>query len=96
VAAARAADGTFLFVYLPRGGNLTVDMTKISGKEAIAHWFNPRDGRATRIGTLDCTSEREFASPSRGLDNDWVLVLDEATQKFPMPAAQQSQSGNRP
>jgi hypothetical protein len=94
--AARAADGTFLFVYLPRGGTVSVDMTKISGKQAVAYWFNPRDGRTSRIGTLDCTPKREFATPSRGLDNDWVLVLDEATQKFPVPAGQQSPSGNRP
>ena len=41
--AARSSDGKFLFVYLPRGSATAVDMTKINGKEALAHWFNLRD-----------------------------------------------------
>ena len=78
--AARAADGKFLFVYTPRGNTLTIDMTKIDAPNATAQWFNPRDGRATMIGQFPCAAAREFAPPSRGVDNDWVLVLDDAAQ----------------
>ena len=52
IQAARAADGTFLFVYIPRGDTLTIDLTRIKGDKAAAYWFNPRDGKATEIGEL--------------------------------------------
>jgi|GEM_PF-3946630 hypothetical protein len=35
--------------------------------------------------TFPCSRKREFASPSLGVDNDWVLVLDEATQDYSIP-----------
>ena len=85
IQAARAADGKFLFVYLPRGNQPTIDMTKIHGTRATAYWFNPRNGEATKIGTFPCAGTREFLAPSQGVDHDWVLVLDEATQGFPIP-----------
>ncbi len=87
VQAACAADGAFLFIYLPRGGNVTVDLRKISGDDADAYWFNPRNGDTVKIGRFSCSGLRRFSSPSRGVDNDWVLVLDEATQGFPIPGA---------
>ena len=85
VQAARASDGEFLFVYIPRGSKLTIDMTKIKGRQAIAYWFNPRDGQATMIGAFPCRGKREFSPPSHGVGNDWVLVLDDAQTNFPVP-----------
>jgi hypothetical protein len=35
--AARAADGTFLFVYVPCGNKLAVDMTKLRVSKAVGH-----------------------------------------------------------
>lgn len=87
IQAARASDGKFLFVYVPRGSKLTIDMTKINGHKATASWFNPRDGKATRIGKFPSRDRRAFSPPSRGVDNDWILVLDDATQNFPIPGA---------
>ena len=68
-------------------GNVTVDLRKISGDDADAYWFNPRSGDPVKIGRFSCSGLRRFSSPSRGVDNDWVLVLDEATQGFPIPGA---------
>ena len=85
IQAARAAGGEFLMVYLPRGNTLTIDMTKIKGAEAKAHWFNPRDGEATAIGSFPITGVREFSPPSTGVDNDWVLVLDDVARGYPPP-----------
>lgn len=87
IQAARSSDGKFLFVYLPRGSATAIDMTKINGQEALAHWFNPRDGEATSIGRFPCSNKRKFSPPSQGVDNDWVLILDEATQDFSIPGA---------
>lgn len=80
--AARAADGKFLFVYVPSGNKLTVDMTKIRGSTAVGYWFNPRSGQSSRIGQYPCSGAREFTPPSQRLDNDWVLVLDDASAGF--------------
>jgi hypothetical protein len=83
--AARAADGKFLFVYVPCGSRLTVDMTKIRGAKAASYWFNPRSGQSSRIGEYPCSGVREFSPPSQGVDNDCVLVLDDEIAKFPSP-----------
>ena len=83
--AARASDGKFLFVYLPRGNGVTVNMEKISGKNVKAYWFNPRNGSAIYINQFPCSGTRQFTAPSSGVDNDWVLVLDDAEQDYPHP-----------
>jgi hypothetical protein len=90
--AARAGDGTFLFVYLPRGGNVTVAMGKISGSKAKAYWFNPRQGTATLIGQFPCSGQRRLSAPSAGLDNDWLLVVDDAAQNFGIPGGRQGRA----
>ncbi|MCA9182018.1 MAG: hypothetical protein KDA51_11215, partial [Planctomycetales bacterium] len=85
IQAARASDGKFLVVYVPRGNNLTIDMTKIDASHATAYWFNPHDGKSNEIGKFLVSGTRDFSPPSRGVDNDWVLVLDDASQDFPPP-----------
>ena len=85
IQAARASDGKFLFAYLPRGNNLTIDMTKVKARQATAYWFNPRSGKATEIGGFPCRGTREFSPPPKGVDNDWMIVLDDATQGYPPP-----------
>jgi hypothetical protein len=72
-------------VYVPTGRPFKVKMDKITGGKVKAWWFNPRDGRATLIGEFPNTGEREFASPDRGENLDWVLVLDDASKNFPPP-----------
>jgi hypothetical protein len=91
--AARGADGAFLFVYLPRGGTVGIDMAKIAGDEATAYWFNPRNGEAMEIGKFGSSAMREFTSPSRGVDHDWVLVLDDAAEGFAVPGGKEGRDG---
>jgi hypothetical protein len=83
--ATRDSEGRFLMVYAPAGRAFKVRMNGISGKTVKAWWFNPRDGSASAIGEFPNRGEREFIPPSRGEDLDWVLVLDDAAQKFPPP-----------
>ena len=91
VQAARASDGTFLMVYLPRGGQVTADVSKIAADEAVGYWFNPKNGEATEIGRLPASGPQEFAAPSSGVDNDWVLVLDDPRQRFGPPGQSHSE-----
>ena len=78
-------------VYVPTGRAFRVRMDKLSAKKVQAWWFNPRNGKAALIGEFDAVGERQFVSPDRGEDIDWVLVLDDAAKKFPPPGTR----GNR-
>jgi Protein of unknown function (DUF4038)/Putative collagen-binding domain of a collagenase len=85
--ATRDASGSYAMIYAPVGRPFTVRMSVITGRKVTAWWFNPRDGRATAIGTFENTGEREFSPPDSGEMLDWVLVLDDAAKKYPPPGA---------
>lgn len=83
-ACARVADGGSLMAYLPDRRDVTIDLAKVSGPEARAWWFDPRDGTAREIGRFPTTGPREFQPPA---DGDWVLVIDDAARGFPAPGS---------
>ncbi len=58
-------------VYLPAGGNVTVDLSAASGT-LVATWFSPVTGRTTSGGTVTAGRPVLFTSP---LDGDAVLYL---------------------
>jgi hypothetical protein len=91
--ATRASDGGYAFVYLAKGGNVTVDMSKISGP-VKAWWYDPRNGSTQVIGEYPNSGTREFSAPSSGSGNDWVLVLDDKNRGFPSPGTPIIQTGN--
>jgi hypothetical protein len=64
-------------------------MNAVSGSQVTAWWFNPRDGRATRIGNFANAGERVFSPPDAGEMLDWVLVLDDASRNYPAPGTVQ-------
>ena len=76
--AARTKDGETVIAYMPTARSITVDMTKISGKEAKTVWFNPRTGQSDSAGQFPSTGKHEFRPPA---DGDWVLVLTDAAGK---------------
>ena len=85
VSVTREATGKTVMIYIPRNiTTLTVDMTKISGSTANAWWYDPRTGAATNIGSYGTTGTRSFTSPDI---NDWVLVIDDASLRFPLPGS---------
>lgn len=79
---ARAADGSSIISYIPTQRAVTIDMTKVSGTQATAWWFNPSTGAATLINTYATIGTQTF-TPSN--NNDWVLVIDNASLNFPAP-----------
>jgi Protein of unknown function (DUF4038)/Putative collagen-binding domain of a collagenase len=83
--ATRDVAGSYAMVYAPVGRKFSVRMDKITGPKVKAWWFNPRDGKATAIGTFENSGEREFTPPDYGEMIDWVLVLDDAARKYPPP-----------
>lgn len=83
--ATRDSAGSFAMVYSPSGRPVKVRMDKLAGAKVRASWFNPRDGKTTAIGEFANAGAREFTPPTSGEDNDWVLVLDDAAEKFSSP-----------
>jgi len=84
-AATRDADGSYAMVYVPVGRPFRVRMEAVRGAKVKAWWFDPRTGKASAIGTFPNTGEREFTPPTPGELLDWVLVLDDASRRFPAP-----------
>jgi hypothetical protein len=76
---ARSSDGSLVLCYMPTSRQVTVDMTKLSGK-ATALWFDPVSGAYTAISgsPFANTGTHNFTPPGNnsGGDSDWVLVLE--------------------
>jgi hypothetical protein len=83
--ATRDSAGSYAMIYVPVGRGFKVRLDKLAGKRIKAWWFNPRNGKATEIGTFEKKGERAFTPPDPGELLDWVLVLDDASAKFPAP-----------
>lgn len=77
VRAARAADGSYAYIYLPTPKPVRVRMSKLSRRTVQASWYDPRMGQSQPIGAFRNTGEREFQPPTQN-GEDWVLVLESA------------------
>ncbi|MDW8290923.1 MAG: glycoside hydrolase family 140 protein [Armatimonadota bacterium] len=87
VRAARGADGSYAFLYLPVPRAIRVNLEVLSGAKVRVWWFNPRQGQAHLVGEFVRRGEREFAPPSDKSPEDWVLVIDQVGKRFRKPGA---------
>ena len=79
-----ASNRMFAYVYMPYGGNVTVNLAKLFGTNAKAQWFNTRTGQYTSIGNVAISGTRNFSVPANGSygagqtarGNDFVLVVE--------------------
>jgi len=85
VRAARATDGSFAFVYSPRGAPFTLDTRQISASRIKMIWYNPRYGTAHPVHTTSTAGFQTFTPPSTGRGHDWVLILEDEAAAFPLP-----------
>jgi hypothetical protein len=85
VYATRDEKGTYAMVHLPQNKPVTIDLSKISGKEKAIWWFDPRTGKATKSKNVPTNNSQSFTPPTTG--KDWVLVIDDAAQKFKAPGS---------
>ncbi len=83
--ATRDTEGTYLMVYAPVGRKFTVRTDVIKGGKINAWWYDPRSGKAVKAGLFDNAGKLTFISPNPGEWLDWVLVLDDASKKYPAP-----------
>ncbi|BCW96504.1 MAG: glycoside hydrolase family 140 protein [Fimbriimonadales bacterium] len=75
VRAARAADGSYAYLYLPTPRPVQVRMDKLSGRTVQASWYDPCTGESTPIGEFRAAGERAFTPPDSD-SSDWILVLE--------------------
>ncbi|MCX6631097.1 MAG: hypothetical protein NTW28_26085 [Candidatus Solibacter sp.] len=81
----RRGDG-YLMAYVSNGRPVTLNMTAVRGRKLRAWWFDPRTGAARRIGEFTNKGTQAFTPPGEpGRGNDWVLVLDDGSRRFPAP-----------
>jgi len=78
VRALRARDGSFAFVYSPRGEPFEVDKTRIEALRVREIWYDPRYGVEYPIHTGDNAGFQTYVPPTSGRGNDWVLILEKA------------------
>jgi hypothetical protein len=83
--ATRDQGGSYAMVYVPVGRVFKARLDRITGSKITAWWFNPRNGKASRIGTIEKAGEHQFTPPEKGELLDWVLVLDDASKNYPPP-----------
>jgi hypothetical protein len=85
VQATRDSNGSYAMVYSASGRPIRVRLDKITGSDVRAWWYDPRTGKATLIGQYDGDGERTFTPPTSGKNQDWVLVVDDASKNFSAP-----------
>jgi hypothetical protein len=76
VTAASTPDGRLFMAYMPAGGDVEVDMSKLAGSMR-AQWYDPTTGRYAPGGGGPLKGVRKFKAPgaNHAGDEDWVLVL---------------------
>ncbi|HUV08306.1 MAG TPA: putative collagen-binding domain-containing protein, partial [Spirochaetia bacterium] len=84
IQAARAADGSFVLAYTPIGQSFAVDLSTVPAGTVLARWYDPRNGDWLAIGEFRGREKRTFVPPSKGEQDDWVLVLEDAAKNYPI------------
>ncbi len=85
IRAASASDGSFAFVYSPRGEKFTVDKSRVRAQRIKEIWYDPRYGCGYHIHTGNTQAIQTYTPPTSGRGNDWVLILEDADANFPLP-----------
>jgi hypothetical protein len=88
VLATRGSD--YIFVYSTQGKKFTVNTSKISGKEIITYWLNPRNGELKENGKFSRKDSQEFTPPTSGYGHDWILIIDDIAKNYPSPTQKKS------
>jgi hypothetical protein len=77
IRAARSKNGSFAFVYSPRGEAFTIDKRVFRAKRVKEFWYDPRYGCTYYFHTTVNAAFQTYAPPTSGRGNDWILILEE-------------------
>ena len=89
------SDASYLMVYFPQQGTITLKTERLAGKTMHGWWFNPRDGSAKSLGEFPKEKRKEFTAPTQSTAEDWILVLDDAVKNYPAPGVPIEQKRDR-
>jgi hypothetical protein len=76
IKAALANDGSFTFVYSPRGEKFSVDKSYLIGSAFRESWFDPRYGIEYALLTAGTKGIQTYTPPTDGRGNDWILIIE--------------------
>jgi hypothetical protein len=82
---ALASDRSFAFIYSPRGEQFSVDLGVFHAPKIRSSWYDPRYGVTYGLHTGDNRGIQSFRPPTSGRGQDWILILDDSGQDFPLP-----------
>lgn len=77
IRAAQARNGSFAFVYSPRGEPFTIDRRIINAKRIKESWYDPRYGCTYTMHISANAAFQTYTPPTSGRGNDWILILEE-------------------
>ncbi|HET6769190.1 MAG TPA: glycoside hydrolase family 140 protein [Chitinophagaceae bacterium] len=85
ITAFRDAENKYCMVYMPVGKKISVDLSFLPANQIRAWWFNPKTGRSEKSIELRKEVIMSFNPPTTGIENDWVLIVDDAATNFIEP-----------
>jgi len=85
IEAFHAGDSSYAMIYLPAGKTITINTSFMKCAAINAWWFNPKDAGIQKIGKLERKDNMEFTSPTTGIENDWVLIIDDTSKNYKEP-----------
>jgi hypothetical protein len=85
VSATRDSRGSYALFYFPTGKTSTLDLSKLNGNEFYSWWYDTRTGNAFKGPKINGDSFLIIEPPTSGKSHDWVLVVDEISQKYGVP-----------
>lgn len=81
VIATRDSKGSYAFIYFPTGKSVTLNVSKLTGSQLKATWYDPRTGVYLNEKIISKSASYKPTLPSSGKGQDWVLVIDAVVAK---------------
>ena len=81
------SDATYIFAYFPRRLRAEFNTSRIPGDTLRIWWMNPRTGECSAPSECANAARMAFEPPSEAQDEDWVLIVDDASKQYPSPMA---------
>ena len=75
----------YALFFVPMGGEILIKTNTLKWELLTGWWFDPSTGDSLSTGTLIKSDIVTFRAPSKGRENDWILVLDDAACNFGKP-----------
>ena len=72
----------YLLVYSAAGEPIRLNNTKLPGYRQEAYWYDPRTGAYFLTGKTGNMNITIYTPPSKGYNNDWVLVLFKKEKRY--------------